>query len=77
MDSNKKLKDAMLFNILSYMNHKLLTCGNTVAVDSLYTKTVPSNVREFIDLRAITTAPESKRRKPKPPVKKRGIQISI
>jgi type IV secretory pathway VirB4 component len=37
MDSNKKLKDAMLFNILSYMNHKLLTAGNTVAsVDELY-----------------------------------------
>ncbi len=37
MDSNKKLKDAMLFNILSYMNHKLLTGGNTVAsIDELY-----------------------------------------
>ena len=37
MDSNKKLKDAMLFNILSYMNHKLLTCGNTIAsIDELY-----------------------------------------
>ncbi len=37
MDSNKKLKDAMLFNILSYMNHKLLTEGNTVAtIDELY-----------------------------------------
>lgn len=37
MDSNKKLKDAMLFNILSYMNHKLLTNGNTAAsIDELY-----------------------------------------
>ena len=37
MDSNKKLKDTMLFNILSYMNHKLLVNGNTVAaVDELY-----------------------------------------
>ena len=37
MDSNKKLKDAMLFNILSYMNHKLLTNGNTIAsIDELY-----------------------------------------
>lgn len=37
MDSNKKLKDAMLFNILSYMNHKLLTTGNTAAsIDELY-----------------------------------------
>lgn len=37
MDSNKRLKDTMLFNILSYMNHKLLTNGNTVAsIDELY-----------------------------------------
>ncbi len=37
MEANKKLKDAMLFNILSYMNHKLLTDGNTAAsVDELY-----------------------------------------
>ena len=37
MEANKKLKDAMLFNILSYMNHKLLTKGHTVAsIDELY-----------------------------------------
>lgn len=37
MESNKKLKDAMLFNILSYMNHTLLTKGNSVAaIDELY-----------------------------------------
>ena len=37
MESNKKLKDAMLFNILSYMNHNLLTHGNTAAsIDELY-----------------------------------------
>ena len=37
MDSNKRLKDAMLFNILSYMNHKLLTKGHTAAsIDELY-----------------------------------------
>lgn len=37
MEANKKLKDAMLFNILSYMNHKLLTNGHTVAsIDELY-----------------------------------------
>ena len=37
MEANKKLKDAMLFNILSYMNHKLLTKGNTTAsIDELY-----------------------------------------
>lgn len=37
MDTNRRLKDAMLFNILSYMNHKLLTDGNTAAsIDELY-----------------------------------------
>lgn len=37
MESNKKLKDAMLFNILSYMNHTLLTKGSSVAaIDELY-----------------------------------------
>ena len=37
MEANKKLKDAMLFNILSYMNHKLLTKGYTAAsIDELY-----------------------------------------
>ena len=37
METNKKLKDAMLFNLLSYMNHKLLVDGNTVAsIDELY-----------------------------------------
>ena len=37
METNKKLKDAVLFNLLSYMNHKLLVNGNTVAaIDELY-----------------------------------------
>ena len=37
MDSNKRLKDAMLFNILSFMSNQLLGKGNTVAsVDELY-----------------------------------------
>ena len=37
MEANKKLKDAMLFNILSFMNHKLLTAGRTAAsIDELY-----------------------------------------
>ena len=37
MDSNKKLKDTLLFNILSYMSNQLLGKGNTVAaVDELY-----------------------------------------
>jgi len=36
----------------------------TAAVESLYTKTVPNNVREFIDLRAGKTVSEPKKRKP-------------
>ena len=37
MDTNKRLKDAMLFNILSYMSDRLLGEGNTAAsVDELY-----------------------------------------
>ena len=36
------------------------------AVDNLYTKTVPNNVREFIDLRAGKTVTEPKKRKSKP-----------
>ena len=36
------------------------------ATDNLYTKTVPGNVREFIDLRAGKTVSEPKKRKPKP-----------
>ena len=37
MDTNKKLKDAMLFNILSYMSNLLLTKGYAAAsIDELY-----------------------------------------
>ncbi len=37
METNRQLKDAVLFNLLSYMNHKLLVNGNTVAaIDELY-----------------------------------------
>ena len=37
MDTNKKLKDVMLFNILSYMSNQLLGIGNTAAsIDELY-----------------------------------------
>ena len=37
MDTNKKLKDVMLFNILSYMSNQLLGVGNTAAsIDELY-----------------------------------------
>ena len=37
LDTNKRLKDAMLFNILSYMSNQLLGIGNTSAsIDELY-----------------------------------------
>jgi type IV secretory pathway VirB4 component len=37
MDTNKKLKDTLLFNILSFMSNQLLGRGNTAAaVDELY-----------------------------------------
>ena len=37
MDTNRRLKDAMLFNVLSYMTNELLDKGNTVAtIDELY-----------------------------------------
>lgn len=37
MDTNQRLKDTLLFNILSYMSNQLLGKGNTVAaVDELY-----------------------------------------
>ncbi|MBQ5657191.1 MAG: hypothetical protein IIV14_07170, partial [Bacteroidaceae bacterium] len=37
METNKRLKNAMLFNILSYMSNQLLWEGNTVAsIDELY-----------------------------------------
>ena len=37
LDTNKRLKDAMLFNILSFMSNQLLGQGNTAAsVDELY-----------------------------------------
>lgn len=37
LETNERLKDAMLFNILSYMSNELLNRGNTVAsIDELY-----------------------------------------
>ncbi len=37
LDTNKRLKDAMLFNILSFMSNQLLGKGNTTAsIDELY-----------------------------------------
>lgn len=32
LETNKRLKDAMLFNILSYMSNQLLSVGNTVSI---------------------------------------------
>lgn len=37
MDTNRRLKDALLFSVLSYMTNELLSKGNTVAsIDELY-----------------------------------------
>ena len=38
----------------------------TVAVEILYAKIVPTNVRDFIDLRAGMPKPAEKKKKPKP-----------
>ena len=45
MDTNKRLKDAMLFNILSFMSNQLLGKGNTAAsIDELYLFLTQSNI---------------------------------
>ena len=36
MDTNRRLKDAMLFNVLSYMTNELLGKGNTVAAIDVF-----------------------------------------
>ncbi len=49
MDTNRRLKDAILFNILSYMNNKLLGEGNTaVAIDELYLFLTNQTAIEYI-----------------------------
>lgn len=49
MDTNKKLKDAMLFNILSYMSNQLLGEGNTAAsIDELYLFLTNQTAIEYI-----------------------------
>ena len=49
MDTNRRLKDAMLFNILSYMSNELLGKGNTVAsVDELYLFLTNQTAIEYI-----------------------------
>lgn len=49
MDTNKKLKDVMLFNILSYMSNQLLGVGNTAAsIDELYMYLTNMTAIEYI-----------------------------
>ena len=49
MDTNKRLKNAMLFNILSYMANQLLGEGNTVAsIDELYMYLTNMTAIEYI-----------------------------
>ena len=49
MDTNKKLKDVMLFNILSYMSNQLLGVGNTAAsIDELYLYLTNRTAIEYI-----------------------------
>ena len=49
MDTNKKLKDVMLFNILSYMSNQLLGIGNTAAsIDELYLYLTNMTAIEYI-----------------------------
>lgn len=40
----------------------------TAAVDTLYAKTVPSGVRDFIEMRSGAVKPTEKKKKPKAPV---------
>ncbi len=49
MDTNRKLKDAMLFNILSYMSNKLLSEGFSAAsIDELYLFLTNKTAIEYI-----------------------------
>ena len=49
MDTNKRLKDAMLFNLLSYMSNSLLGVGNTVAaIDEMYLFLTNQTAIEYI-----------------------------
>lgn len=49
MDTNRRLKDAMLFNILSYMSNQLLGKGNTAAaIDELYLYLTNRTAIEYI-----------------------------
>ncbi len=49
MDTNKRLKDAILFNILSYMSNRLIGVGSTVAsIDELYLFLTNQTAIEYI-----------------------------
>ncbi len=49
MDTNKRLKDAILFNILSYMSNRLIGVGDTVAsIDELYLFLTNQTAIEYI-----------------------------
>lgn len=49
MDTNRRLKDALLFNVLSYMTNELLGKGNTVAsIDELYLFLTNTTAIEYI-----------------------------
>lgn len=49
MDTNRRLKDAMLFNILSHMSNQLLGKGNTAAaIDELYLYLTNRTAIEYI-----------------------------
>lgn len=49
MDTNRRLKDAMLFNILSHMSNQLLGKGNTAAaIDELYLYQTNRTAIEYI-----------------------------
>ena len=49
MDTNKRLKDAILFNILSYMSNRLIGIGSSVAaIDELYLFLTNQTAIEYI-----------------------------
>lgn len=73
--------DEKLSALRLYLQQKDQTLENELitAADSLYIKTVPANVREFIDLRTGLLKSSEKKKKPKPsvptePVDERGSE---
>lgn len=63
-------EDEKLNALRMYLEQKGQTLEQelTAATDTLYAKTVPSGVREFIEMRSGTIKPTEKKKKPKPPV---------